>query len=114
MLDDLSFRVPAGSVVGLLGPNGSGKSTAMRLLFGLQRPTSGRARVLGNEAGSRGFRKAARRVGAIIESPPRYRNASALQNLEIRVAAMGLSAEVADVRGIAVALVSEPAIVVLD
>ncbi|WCB91866.1 ABC transporter [Baekduia alba] len=48
VLDDLSFTVPAGSVVGLLGPNGAGKSTAMRVLLGLQRPTAGRARILGH------------------------------------------------------------------
>src|SRR5687768_7739960 len=100
VLDDLSFSVPAGSVVGLLGPNGAGKSTAMRVLLGLQRPTKGHARILAHEAGSAGFRAATRKVGAIIESPPLYKNASALENLEIRVAAMGLSTKDADVRGI--------------
>ena len=41
VLDDLSFSVPAGTVVGLLGPNGAGKSTAMRVLLGLQRASTG-------------------------------------------------------------------------
>src|ERR1700742_3118225 len=89
VLDDLSFTVPAGSVVGLLGPNGAGKSTAMRVLLGLQRPTAGHARILGHEAGSAGFRDATRKVGVIIEAPPLYKNISALENLKIRVAAMG-------------------------
>jgi ABC-2 type transport system ATP-binding protein len=141
VLDDLSFTVPEGSVVGLLGPNGAGKSTAMRVLLGLQRPTAGHARILGHEAGSAGFREATRRVGAIIEAPPLYKNASARQNLEIRAAAMGVSGKEADAGailhrvglgdrsddhvgsfslgmrqrvGIALTLVGDPAIVVLD
>jgi ABC-type multidrug transport system ATPase subunit len=141
VLDDLSFTVPEGSVVGLLGPNGAGKSTAMRVLLGLQRPTAGHARILGHEAGSPAFRTATRRVGAIIESPPLYKNASARQNLEIRAAAMGLDDGAAVSRetlhrvgladrgddhvgtfslgmrqrvGIALALLGDPAIVVLD
>ena len=141
VLDDLTFTVPAGTVVGLLGPNGAGKSTAMRVLLGLQRPTEGHARILGHAPGSRGFREATRKVGAIIEAPPLYKNASAMQNLEIRVAAMGLSMQDAEVRGIlnrvgmadraddpigsfslgmrqrigiALALVGDPSIVVLD
>jgi ABC-2 type transport system ATP-binding protein len=141
VLDGLSFTVPEGSVVGLLGPNGAGKSTAMRVLLGLQRPTAGHARILGHEAGSAGFREATRRVGAIIEAPPLYKNASARQNLEIRAAAMGISGKEADPAailrrvglgervedhvgsfslgmrqrvGIGLALVGDPAIVVLD
>ena len=141
VLDDLSFSVPAGTVVGLLGPNGAGKSTAMRVLLGLQRPTRGHARILGEEAGSRDFRAATRKVGAIIEAPPLYKNISAMANLEIRVAAMGLSMGDSEVReilhrvgladraddpagsfslgmrqrvGIALALVGDPSIVVLD
>ncbi|MGE0066689.1 MAG: ABC transporter ATP-binding protein [Solirubrobacterales bacterium] len=141
VLDDLSFFVPEGSVVGLLGPNGAGKSTAMRCLLGLQKPTAGHARVLGHEAGSPGFREATRSTGVIIEAPPLYKNASALVNLEIRVASMGLSIKDAEVReilnrvgladrvddkvgsfslgmrqrvGIALALVGDPSIVVLD
>src|SRR5688500_8494139 len=100
VLDGLSFHVPAGSVVGLLGPNGAGKSTAMRVLLGLQRPTTGHARILGHEAGSAGFRAATRQVGAIIEAPPLYKNLSALHNLEIRVAAKGLPMTDSEVREI--------------
>jgi ABC-2 type transport system ATP-binding protein len=46
-LDALTLEVPRGQVFGFLGPNGAGKSTTLRLLLGLIRPTSGRARVLG-------------------------------------------------------------------
>ena len=46
---DLSFEVAAGAVTGFIGPNGAGKSTTMRLILGLDRPTSGRALVNGME-----------------------------------------------------------------
>jgi ABC-2 type transport system ATP-binding protein len=48
-LDDLSFSVSAGEVVGLLGPNGSGKTTALRLMLGFLRPTSGAATIGGHD-----------------------------------------------------------------
>ncbi|HYY09708.1 MAG TPA: ATP-binding cassette domain-containing protein [Kineosporiaceae bacterium] len=46
-VDDVSFRVEAGEVVGFLGPNGAGKTTTLKMLTGLLTPTSGEARVLG-------------------------------------------------------------------
>ncbi len=48
-LDHLSLEVAPGEVFGLLGPNGSGKSTALRLLLGFLRPTSGRATIAGHD-----------------------------------------------------------------
>jgi len=50
-VDGLQLRVPAGAVYGFLGRNGAGKTTTMRVLLGLARATSGRARVLGLEVG---------------------------------------------------------------
>lgn len=47
-LEDVSFRVPAGSFAALIGPNGAGKSTCLRLLLGLVRPTRGRVEVFGH------------------------------------------------------------------
>jgi ABC-2 type transport system ATP-binding protein len=44
---DLSFVVPPGVITGFLGPNGAGKSTTMRLMLGLDAPTSGRVTVNG-------------------------------------------------------------------
>src|SRR5215471_7498361 len=46
-VDNLSFSVPPGQVTGFLGPNGAGKSTTMRLILGLDAPTSGEVTVNG-------------------------------------------------------------------
>ncbi|MER7205300.1 ATP-binding cassette domain-containing protein, partial [Streptomyces sp. NPDC000188] len=47
VVQDLTFTVNPGTVTGFLGPNGAGKSTTMRMLLGLDAPTSGRATVGG-------------------------------------------------------------------
>ncbi|MBM7229204.1 MULTISPECIES: ATP-binding cassette domain-containing protein [Dietzia] len=48
-VDDISFTVPTGTVLGLLGPNGSGKTTTIRMMTTLSPPTSGTARVAGHD-----------------------------------------------------------------
>jgi ABC-2 type transport system ATP-binding protein len=48
-LHDLNLEVAPGEVVGLLGPNGSGKSTALRIILGFLRPTSGQASIAGHD-----------------------------------------------------------------
>ncbi len=48
-VDDVSFSVPQGSVLGLLGPNGAGKTTTVRMMTTLSAPTSGTARVAGHD-----------------------------------------------------------------
>jgi len=54
-VDDLSFTVEPGQVTGFLGPNGSGKSTTMRMIVGLDAPTSGHVTVGGRSYGSLRF-----------------------------------------------------------
>src|SRR5947208_14858020 len=48
-VDDLSFAVQSGEIVGLIGPNGAGKTTTLRSLAGILRPTSGRVRIDGHD-----------------------------------------------------------------
>ena len=45
LIDDLSFRLPAGSIVGIIGPNGAGKTTLFRMLTGVEKPDAGEIRV---------------------------------------------------------------------
>jgi sulfate-transporting ATPase len=45
LIDNLSFRVPAGAIVGIIGPNGAGKSTLFRMLTGREQPDSGEIRI---------------------------------------------------------------------
>ena len=49
-VDDVTFSVDSGEVLGFLGPNGSGKTTTMRMLLGLMQPSAGSATVLGYDA----------------------------------------------------------------
>src|SRR5690606_25293411 len=45
LIDDLSFRIPAGAIVGIIGPNGAGKSTLFRMIAGQQQPDSGEVKI---------------------------------------------------------------------
>jgi ABC-2 type transport system ATP-binding protein len=65
-VDDVSFNVERGAVVGLLGPNGSGKSTLMRCLIGFFSPTAGRVRVNGIDVAERPI-AARRQLGYLPE-----------------------------------------------
>ncbi|MGW1771057.1 ABC transporter ATP-binding protein [Streptomyces sp. NPDC002104] len=65
-VDDLSFQVKPGHVTGFLGPNGSGKSTTMRMIVGLDRPTSGRVTI--NGVPFRELPNAQRHVGALLDA----------------------------------------------
>ncbi|MFI9050163.1 ABC transporter ATP-binding protein [Streptomyces sp. NPDC053427] len=76
---NLSFQVRPGTVTGFLGPNGSGKSTTMRMILGLDTPTSGHATISG-----RPFRKlpnAPRQVGALLDAKAVHGGRSARQHL---------------------------------
>ncbi|MGD3105782.1 ATP-binding cassette domain-containing protein [Streptomyces sp. YGL11-2] len=76
---NLSFRVRPGTVTGFLGPNGSGKSTTMRMILGLDTPTSGRATI-----GGRPFRdvpNAPRQVGALLDAKAVHGGRSARSHL---------------------------------
>jgi len=78
-VDDLSFDVTPGVVTGFLGPNGSGKSTTMRMIMGLDTPTSGSALV--NGVPYRRLRWPLREVGALLDAKAFHPGRSARNHL---------------------------------
>ena len=70
-VDDVSFQVERGEVVGFLGPNGAGKTTTMRMLTGFLPPSDGSARVAGHDIFEEPL-AARRAVGYLPETPPLY------------------------------------------
>ena len=70
-VDDLSFSVKPGEVLGFLGPNGAGKSTTMKMLTGFLAPTSGSASILGFDI-QKDTLKAQRQIGYLPEGAPCY------------------------------------------
>jgi ABC-2 type transport system ATP-binding protein len=81
-VDDLTLRVPAGEIYGLLGHNGAGKSTCIGMMLGQVWPTQGDVKVCGFDVSTH-RRKALAKVGAIFESPAFYDYLSGFTNLEI-------------------------------
>ena len=78
-VDDLSFDVLPGRVTGFLGPNGAGKSTTMRMILGLDRPTSGTVTVLGRRFGA--HYRPLHEIGAVLESRSVHGGRSAYNHL---------------------------------
>jgi ABC-2 type transport system ATP-binding protein len=70
-VDDVSFRVEKGEILGFLGPNGAGKTTTMRVLTGYMPPTDGRTVVAGFDLFTHPI-EAKRRIGYLPETPPLY------------------------------------------
>ena len=80
-VDDFSFRVERGQVMGLLGPNGAGKTTTLRVLMGLERPSGGDVRLFGARV-TPGCREL-RRVGAMVEQAAFIPQLSGMTNLRL-------------------------------
>ena len=70
-VDDVSFKVERGEILGFLGPNGAGKTTTMRILTGYMPPTGGKAVVGGYDVQEQPI-EAKRRTGYLPETPPLY------------------------------------------
>jgi len=70
-IDDVTFHVEKGQILGFLGPNGAGKTTTMRILAGAQGATQGSAKIAGFEIHEKP-REAKRRLGYMPEFPPLY------------------------------------------
>ena len=136
-VDDLSFTVEPGRVTGFLGPNGAGKSTTMRMVLGLDRPTAGSVTVNGHSYAD--SPAPLREVGALLEARALHPGRTARNHLRWLAASNGIPRTridevldlvgldaVADQRvgrfslgmgqrlGIAVALLGDPPVVVLD
>jgi ABC-2 type transport system ATP-binding protein len=136
-VDDLSFQVKPGIVTGFLGPNGAGKSTTMRVILGLDAPTSGRSTVNGQSY--RDLRAPLHEIGAMLEARAVHTGRSAYNHLLAMARTHGIArrrvvevielvglSEVADQRaggfslgmgqrlGIAAALLGDPSTVILD
>ncbi|MBO1338050.1 ATP-binding cassette domain-containing protein [Streptomyces sp. VRA16 Mangrove soil] len=137
VVDDLTFHVEPGTVTGFLGPNGAGKSTTMRMLLGLDAPTSGRATIGGRAYAA--HPAPLTEVGALLEAKAVHPGRSAFHHLTALALTHGIPrsrveavldltglTEVAGKRvkgfslgmgqrlGIAAALLGDPATVILD
>ncbi len=90
-VNDLSFRVEPGQVLGLLGPNGAGKTTTLRMLMGLITPTEGSIRVFGHKitAGA----PVLSRIGSFVEGSGFLPHLSGRENLRLYWASTGRPAE---------------------
>src|SRR5260370_38025791 len=70
-VQDVSFKVEKGEILGFLGPNGAGKTTTMRMITGVLPPTSGSVKVAGFDVFEQPL-EIKRRIGYLPETPPVY------------------------------------------
>jgi ABC-2 type transport system ATP-binding protein len=86
-VDELSFRVEHGQVLGLLGPNGAGKTTVLRMLMGVIEPTSGELRAFGYRVSAGAA--VLSRIGSFVEGPGFLPHLTGLENLRLYWSATG-------------------------
>src|ERR1700686_5365798 len=80
-VDNISFEVEKGQIVGFLGPNGAGKTTTMRVLTCFLPPTSGSAQVAGFDVLTQPM-EVKRRIGYLPETPPLYPEMEVIEYLD--------------------------------
>ncbi len=88
-LAGLTMNVPKGSIYGFIGKNGAGKTTLIRIICGLQRPTSGSYSLYGSDYDAPLILAARRRMGAIVETPSGYLDMTAEENLRQQYLVLG-------------------------
>jgi ABC-2 type transport system ATP-binding protein len=88
-VDDVSFRVDKGEILGFLGPNGAGKTTTMRILTGYMPPTDGKATVAGFDVFTHPI-EAKRRTGYLPETPPLYPDMTVREYLDFAARIKGV------------------------
>ncbi len=96
-VDDLSFRVEKGQVLGLLGPNGAGKTTTMRMMMGLIHPDEGEIRIFGDTVVPGA--PVLSRLGSFVEGPGFLPHLTGRDNLRLYWQATGRPAADAHIRG---------------
>ncbi|WP_101772484.1 ATP-binding cassette domain-containing protein [Peptostreptococcus faecalis] len=89
-LNGLDMHIQKGAIYGLLGKNGSGKTTLIRLICGLQNPTSGEYLLYGKTNTNKDIVKSRKRIGAVVETPSIYMNMTAEENLKQQYIILGL------------------------
>lgn len=89
-LNGLTMHVPKGAIYGFVGKNGAGKTTLIRLICGLQEPTSGEYTLYGRKNTDKDIVKSRRRMGAVVETPAIYLNMTAEDNLRQQYHILGL------------------------
>lgn len=139
-LNNLTMRIPKGSIYGFVGKNGAGKTTLIRLICGLLRPNSGEYLLYGKKYNDPEIGKSRCRTGAVVENPSIYMDMTAMGNLKQQALLLGLPSfqELSDILalvglqdtgrkkvrafslgmrqrlGIAIALVGNPDFLILD
>ncbi len=89
IVNQVDLKVRKNTVYGLLGPNGAGKSSILKMLTGIWRPTSGMVFYCGQAWN----RKDLTSISALIENPPLYENLTARENLRVKTTLLGISEE---------------------
>ena len=92
-LNGLDMHIPKGSIYGFVGRNGAGKTTLIRLICGLQLPTSGGYTLYGVRNTDAAIGRCRRRMGAVVESPAIYPDMTAEENLRQQALVLGLPSD---------------------
>lgn len=89
-LNNVFMHIPRGSIYGFVGKNGAGKTTLIRLICGLQTPSSGEYTLFGKKNTDKDIFKSRRRMGAVVETPSIYLDMTAEDNLKEQYRILGL------------------------
>lgn len=89
-LNGLSMNVPKGAIYGFVGKNGVGKTTLIRVICGLQEPSSGEYVIYDRKNTDSDIKKSRRRMGAVVEMPSIYLDMTAEDNLKQQYRILGL------------------------
>lgn len=89
-LDGLTMHVPKGSIYGFVGKNGAGKTTLIRLVCGLQTPTSGDFEIYGVNSKDKKISDVRKKMGAVVETPSIFHDLTAYENLKMQYDILGI------------------------